>query len=59
MSNDAFQNKESLKRYYAGQALIGLLSSQESGNLKPNDLAKDAFTIADAMVRVAWPTEKR
>ena len=39
-----------LRDYFAGQALVGLLSNPTNDPLKPLEYASDAYNIADAMM---------
>lgn len=47
-----FSTGMSLRDWFAGQALTGLLAGQfsESGRWNLNDLPKESFKIADAMI---------
>lgn len=40
----------SLRDYFAGQALIGLMANPETAHYLPERIAHDAFTAADAMI---------
>jgi hypothetical protein len=40
-----------LRQYYAGQALAGLLAKYGLGEADPESMAADAYAYADAMLR--------
>jgi hypothetical protein len=42
----------SLRDYFAGQALIGLLSNPTNDPLNPDEYASDAYKIANAMMKM-------
>ena len=48
-ANGSFQTGLSKREYFAGQALIGILS--ERHRVSPEDAAKYAYTVADAMIK--------
>jgi hypothetical protein len=50
--NDAIREQAgmSLRQWYAGQALVGLLA-RRAGEVGHHELAETAFAIADAMIR--------
>ena len=62
MDFQGYQNKECLQQYYAGQALVGLLSHGKLEKIvyadeeRADELAILAYNIAGAMVR---ETERR
>ncbi len=49
-SNGPFSKGISKREYFAGQALIGILSGYHRV-LSPEDAAKYAYTVADAMIK--------
>ena len=45
------QQGMSLRDYFAGQALAGLLAASDVYDASPNNMAAIADTVADAMIR--------
>lgn len=50
-SNPGYAHGMTLRDYFAAQALSGLISTEANLSLKPNDWAKEAYMIADAMLK--------
>jgi len=61
MLEELFKNPTNLRRYYAGQAIVGLLANSRAAKTlsegEDEQLAKEALSIANALVKAAWAAE--
>lgn len=47
-----FDQGMSLRDWFAGQALVGIVGKEKSGNVPPRDAADRAYAYADEMLRM-------
>jgi len=50
---------EELRDYFAGQAIIGLLMSEDHFQTEPEQYARESYKIADAMIKEKEKTDDR
>jgi len=56
--SDAWDNGLSERRYYIGQALMGICANPNRSHWKANGAAAEAIKIADAVMQLLYPQPK-